>query len=59
LTIRRYRDAEGVVRRAITGDQLHLLGPLLPGAGKNISGALQRVLAYRGKVRADNRGIAG
>ena len=58
LTIRRYRDTEVVICLAITGDDLHLLGPLLSGAGKNISGTLQCVLAYGGKVCADNCGIA-
>jgi hypothetical protein len=59
LTIRRNRDAEVVICLAITGDELHLLGPLLSGAGKNISGTLKGVPAYRSKVRADNCGIAG
>jgi len=54
LTICRYRYAQVVICRAITGDELYLLGPLLSGSGKNISRTLKTVGAYHGKVCTDN-----
>jgi hypothetical protein len=59
LTVCRHRDAEVIIRRAITGHEFYLFGPLLGGPGKNVGRPLKSVRAYRGKVRADDCRISG